>query len=195
MEEKDMRKRYLSVFLLLALLLIPFAAMRPVVAPSSVWPNLPKIAVNLTAADGTSTYYVSTLSGVPGGYDVYDQNYSGWCVDRSIIMERGVSHFVVLYSSLDGGLPAPLDGIYWNAINYILNHKQGSMMDVQEAIWFFTDGFSPDHSHTNAWAMITGAQANPSFTPSAGDILAIICYNAQGAAHVQNSIIELRVPS
>ena len=69
------------------------------------------------------------------------------------------------------------------------------MTEIQEAIWFFTDGFSPAGSHTDALAMIAGAQANPSYMPGTGDILAVICYNAQGAPHVQNTVIELRMPS
>ena len=192
-----MKKRYIAAILLLLLLAFLFMSPKPsapVYSSPPPWPNLPKIAVYLTVVDGSGSYYVSTLSGIPEGYNVYDQSYPGWCIDCSTFMERSVPHWVVLYSSLDSDLQAPLSDIYWNAINYVLNHKQGSMMEIQEAIWFFTDGFTPDGSHTDAWAMISGAQANPSFVPERGDALAIICYNAVGALGVQNSIFEIRVP-
>jgi len=104
-------------------------------------------------------------------------------------MIRSVSHNVILYSSLSP--PPVVSGINRGAGNYILNHKQGSMMDVQEAIWHFTDAFSPISA--TAQAMVDAANANPSYDPMTGTVLAVICLpqNDRGA---QNSIIELSVP-
>ena len=179
---------------LLAVLMMSTVAIAPVFAPAT-WPNLPSTHVHLTVVYGSSSYFVATLSGVPAGYDVHNQNYPCWCVDRSVTMTRSVSHSVYLYSSLSGALPAPISSIHWDAINYILNHKQGSMTQIQEAIWHFTNNFSPSASHTAAWAMINAAEANEGYVPGPGGILAVICYNQAGAAHVQNTIIELRVPT
>jgi len=155
----------------------------------ATWPNLPSTMVQLTAVDGTTSYFISTLSSVPAGFDVQNETYPGWCIDRSVTMIRGVSHNVVLYSSLSP--PSALSGINWNAINYILNHKQGTMMDVQQAIWHFTDALSS--ISPTAQAMVDAANANPGYDPLGGEVLAVICL-PQDDPGAQNSIIELRAP-
>ena len=155
----------------------------------NAWPSLPSIQIQLTVVDGTESYFMSTLSGVPAGFDVYDGVYPGWCVDRSVTMVRNVSHNVKLYSSLSP--PVALSSINWIAINYILNHKQGTMMDIQNAIWHFTDNYTPPGGFSaDAQAMIDAADAHPSYDPNTGQILAIICL-PQRDPHAQNSIIEL----
>jgi len=161
----------------------------------AAWPNLPSTTVQLTVVYDTTSYFDSTLSGVPAGFDVMNGTYPGWCVDRSVDMDIGVSHDVMLYSSIS---PPVLTGINWNAINYILNHKQGTIMDVQNAIWNFTDNYKPPEGYSpDAQAMIDGANANPTYEPTTGDVLAVICYPQNPTDPVaQNSIIELteRVP-
>jgi len=152
------------------------------------WPSLPATTVQLTVEDGTTTYFKSTLSGVPDGFDVHNGVYPGWCVEGAVTMERGVSHDVTLYSSLTP--PVSLSSINWVAINYILNHKQGAMSDVQNAIWYII-GDDVGTLSTDAQAMVDAAEANPSYDPTTGEVLAIICLKAEGAAGVQNSIIEL----
>jgi hypothetical protein len=171
----------------LALLMLSSIALANV--KGAAWPNLPSTMVQLTAVDGTTSYFMSTLSGVPAGFDVQNETYPGWCIDRSVTMIRGVSHDVVLYSSLSP--PAALSGINWIAINYILNHKQGTMMDVQEAIWYFIDALSP--ISPTAQAMVDAANANLSYDPLTGDVLAVICL-PQDDPGAQNSIIELKAP-
>jgi hypothetical protein len=160
------------------------------------WPNLPLTQVQLTVVDGTTSYFVSTLSGVPATlsgvpaeFDVHNGVYPGWCVDTSVTMIRSVSHNVKLYSSSP---PAALNSIDWIAINYILNHKQGTMMDVQEAIWYFTNDLSTISA--TAQAMVDAANAKPSYDPTTGAILAVICLPQDDPA-VQNTIIELSRPS
>jgi hypothetical protein len=161
---------------------------------AATWPSLPATPVNMMVVYGTDSYFVTRLSNVPAGYDVASGVYRGWCVDRSVTMTKSVTHSVMLYSSLSTTLPAPISGLNWNAINYILNHKQGSMMQIQEAIWHFTNNFSPAGSHTAAWAMINGADANPGYIPGAGNVVAVICLPIPGRYSAQNSIIELRRP-
>lgn len=155
------------------------------------WPNLPPTAVQISVVDDTSSYFDSTLSSVSPGYSVHNGLYPGWCVDESETMQRNTNHDIVLYSSLTP--PAPLSGIQWGAINYILNHKQGSMMDIQNAIWYFTDGQSVSGT---AQSMVTAAQANLNYNPltMGGTILAIICYDSIPSNQVQNTIIELQKP-
>ena len=155
---------------------------------AAVWPNLPTGTVKLTAVDGTSSYFVSTLSGVPAGFDVSDGAYSGWCVDRGTTMVRSVSHDVMLYSSLTPPVEITEN---WVAINYILNHKQGNMMEVQNAIWHFTDYASTITTSTQA--MIDAANDNPTYDPTTGSVLAVICLRQSGSSGVQK-IIELTRP-
>jgi len=182
-----MKTKYVAIATF-ALLMFSNATLLANVRASS-WPNLPSDPVQLAVVDGTTTYFVTTLSGVPAGFDVHNGVYAGWCVDRSVIMIRSVSHNVILYSSLSP--PPVVGGINWIAINYILNHKQGDMMDVQEAIWHFTDAFSP--ISPTAQAMVDAANANPSYDPITGAVLAVICI-PQNGENAQNSIIELDIP-
>jgi hypothetical protein len=183
-----MKVKHVALIVAALLMLSSITALANVKA--APWPNLPSTHVHLTVVDGTTSYFISTLSGVPAGFDVHNGVYRGWCVDRSTTMIRSVSHNVILYSSLSP--PSALSSINWIAINYILNHKQGTMMDVQHAIWHFTDGYSPGNAATQA--MVDAANANPTYNPTTGAILAVICL-PQNDSGAQNSIIELcRLP-
>jgi hypothetical protein len=188
-----MNTKRISIVILALLMLSNVTLLASVKAVA--WPNLPATPVQLTVVDGTpsTTYFISTLSGVPVGFDVQNGVYPGWCVDKSEEMIRSVSHNVILYSSLSP--PAALSGINWSAINYILNHKQGEMIDVQHAIWWFTDSYTPWDPDTIA--MIAGANAHPGYVPTTGEILAVICLaldNDPYPYYAQDSIIELVVP-
>jgi hypothetical protein len=159
---------------------------------AAIWPNLPSTVVQLTVVDDTTSYFDSTLSGVPAGFDVDNGVYPGWCIDRSTTMIRSSPHDVILYSSLSP-TAAAMSGIDFDKINYILNNKQGSMMDVQQAIWFFTGEFAYIDLSTDGKAMVDAAEA-ATFDPITAPVLAVICLpqedpNPQNAAQI--SIIEL----
>ena len=183
-------KTKISIALILGILLLSTGIGLTSVSAAD-WTNLPATAVQLSVVDGSDTYFISTLSGVPAGYSVDNGEYPGWCIDNSENMERSTNHDVMLYSSLNP--PAALSGIQWGAINYILNHKQGTMNDVQNAIWYFTNGGSVSGT---AQTMVTEALANLNYDPSTtcGAILAIICYDENADNGVQNTIIELQKP-
>jgi len=181
-----MKTKLVAIMILASLMLSSGTLLATVNAVS--WPKLPTQLVQLTVVDGTISYFTSTLSGVPAGFDVENGVYLGWCVDRSVTMVRGVSHDVKLYSSIS---PPVLSSINWIAVNYILNHKQGTMMDIQNAIWHFTDNYTPSGGFTAAaQAMIDAADANPTYDPATGTVLAVICL-PQDHPDAQNSIIEL----
>jgi hypothetical protein len=154
---------------------------------AAVWPNLPSTVVQLTVDDGTTSYFISTLSSVPAGFDVDNGVYPGWCIDRSTTMTRLSPHDVILYSSLSP--PGVLSGIDFDKINYVLNNKQGSMMDIQEAIWYFTGEFAYGDLSTDGKAMVDAAEA-ATFDPTTAPVLAVICL-PQEDPDAQNSIIEL----
>ncbi len=156
----------------------------------------------LTVINGTSSYYVSNLSGVTSDSIIKDGIYAGWCVDVSTIMVRNVAHDVELYSTLDSSsMPIPARSNNWSSVNYVLNHKQGSMQEVQDAIWYFFPVLWRDKLHytipplneTDAWNMINAANANYNYVPSKGEIMGVLAYTgySQGA---QNTILEYKIP-
>jgi hypothetical protein len=83
-------------------------------------------------------------------------------------------------------------------LNYILNHKQGEMMDIQQAMWYFVkypDGvpeasWRPGYIPTAAaQAIVDDATANgPGFVPGPCETVAVVCYTRE----TQITIIELR---
>ncbi|MFW9876880.1 MAG: hypothetical protein ACFFG0_27620, partial [Candidatus Thorarchaeota archaeon] len=111
--------------------------------------NIPEGKVKITPVyPGTSygepSYFDTTLSEVPDGYDVTNGLWDGWCVDSNIGLENGKTYEVNLYLSTDPNLPAyAKDDEQWNYVNYILNkdysYLGGNYQDIQCAIWYFTD--------------------------------------------------------
>jgi hypothetical protein len=194
--EETMKTKNTAIMILALLMLSSFTLLTTAVLASPSWPKLPSTTVQLTAVTyGPDSFFISTLSGVPGGFDVYNGVYRGWCAQTSVIMTEA-SHDVKLYSSIS---PPVLTSINWVAINYILNHKQGDMTDIQRLIWYFTDGILPTDPGYNppssafVQAMIDAANANPTYDPTTGEILAIICL-PQNDPNAQNSFIELQKP-
>ena len=181
-----MKLRFIGVALIGVMII---SGMLPMLAVNAVaWPSLPSTTVQLTVVDGTTSYFKSTLSGVPAGFDVGNGVYQGWCVQYGTTMTRAVSHDVKLYSSLNPPAALALTSAKWVAINYILNHRIGTMMDVQNAIWHFTNGFAVTG---NALAMVNAALANPEYDPLSHPIFAVICLR-QTTSGVQNTVIELK---
>ena len=159
--------------------------------------NLPPNPVTMAVYDGTISYFDTVLSDVPSGYDVTNGTYLGWCIDIRYDIPRDTDFSVMLYSSC--APPAGLVGERWDMINYILNHKQGEMMDIQQAIWYFMK--YPDGTPEAAWrpgytptpaaqAIVDDAMANGAgFVPEPGEVVAVICYPDE---ETQITIIELR---
>jgi hypothetical protein len=157
--------------------------------------------VTIEVVDGTSSYFLTTLTDVPSGYDVTNTTYLGWCIDVDAQMSRSpATHQVVLYSSLD-----PPNGTLkdqrWDIVNYILNHKQGTADDIQAAMWYFIhfddETETPPTNQTIAWAIIDDALANGTgYIPAPGETVAVICNPVifLPLNPVQISIIEVTVP-
>ena len=74
---------------------------------------------------GPNSTFLTTLSGVGAGFDVHDGDYNGWCVEDNGVPPASVG---TLYDSTDAAanLPALLQQVPWNKINYVLNHKGAS---------------------------------------------------------------------
>lgn len=161
----------------------------------------PTTIITMEAANGTSSYFLTTLTDIPSGYDVTNSTYAGWCVDTTAQMSRSpATHLIILYSSLN-----PPNGTFadqrWDRVNYILNHKQGTAEDIQAAIWYFIDfdniTTAPSSNQTTAWAIINDTLANGTgYTPALGQIAAVICdpiLLLPRPAPVQISIIEVTI--
>jgi hypothetical protein len=160
--------------------------------------NLPPSPATVTIQNGTRGFFDFSLSGVPPGYDVRNRTYAAWCVTLFLAdpTTGGVVHEGILLDTLSPGLPTPFGAIPWDKINYLLNHKQGSISDIQYALWHFTDGFAPDAAVSPAAIdMIADTDAHGSgFVPGQGEIIAVAVLWQGTAANLQGCIIEVPSP-
>lgn len=155
--------------------------------------NLPATAVTFYADGGVESFFEIQLSGVPSGFDVQNSTYAGWCVDYyDVESPTGAFYQGQLHSTVDV-LPSHLQSPNWDMVNYILNHKAGSRDDIQNAIWFFTDGLNVGLSAA-AQALINAALANgEGFVPGVGQSVAVVI-DQEGPLLVQRPIIEVPRP-
>ena len=105
---------------------------------------------------------------------------------------------------LAGSLPADVAGLAWNKVNYMLNHKiRGAgttnlafLKDVQTAIWVLLGEQNPEFGvSATAQLMINAANANASYVPGSGDIVAVIVYSdgmTVTPGSIQESICEMK---
>jgi hypothetical protein len=140
--------------------------------------KVPEVNVSMIAVTGSESFFVTTLSGVPAGFgEINNSAYLSWCVDQVNYINTGQLYSARLYSSYDPDLGAKCAHCVdpdWPKVNYIINNKQGSSDDVQDAIWFFVNGghwpIDPD-----AQAMINEANLfGQDFSPKKGQFMAII---------------------
>ena len=156
--------------------------------------NLPNEYVGMVVYYGTESYFDTTLSQVPSGYNIENKTYQGWCIQRNVAMTTGVLHTVVVYSSYSCNLPEIWQDEDWDKVNYILNHKQGDKMDIQDAIWYFIHETElPDDP--DAQAMIAAADLNgEDFCPGVNGIIAVCVDSGLSVDPViQRSIIEVSI--
>jgi hypothetical protein len=189
--ETSVRALLVGFLVLVAFVQIPMGR----VAAATGGLSLPSAIVTMEVRNGTQSYFNTTLSDVPSGYDVANGTYLGWCVDISAEMARSpATHQVRLYSSINP--PGTLALQRWDMANYVLNHKNGTADDIQQAIWYFVhmDGNYTPHS-TMAWAIVNDTLANGNgFVPGNGQTLAVISFPVvmfPTTSNVQISIIEV----
>ncbi|MBE3137082.1 MAG: hypothetical protein IMZ43_06805 [Thermoplasmata archaeon] len=169
-------------------------------------PPYPDTIINAVFQNpGPNSYWQTTLSNVPGGYDVTNGPYLGWCVDLDSWIYPGNVYTVSLLSSDDplnpwpgNHAPATYD---WPCVNYIINHKTppgystpASPAQIQDAIWYFIDhGYSGGDAKTQA--LISDALANgQAFVPQSGDVVAVLVIgipNVQYNLPTQKTFIEV----
>ena len=155
--------------------------------------SLPPCPVNMSIVYGTDSYFITTLSDVPLGYDVTNGVYVGWCVDQShSINVSGKEYFTTLWCSYNP--PAPWQDDDWDMVNYIINHKHpdATKADIQEAIWYFVNGGN-NASTDIGWSMVENAtNFGEGFMSSIGEWCAILC---DAGECVQKTFIEVQVPA
>ena len=125
------------------------------------------------------------LSDVPDGYDVTNGWYIGWCIEANFQGDAPplTQHLLVDSTDEPEDFPSPCenyDTIPWNYVNYVLNHRDGSVWDVQLALWQVAGTNHPVHTFPMTQAaqdMVDDALANGQyFVPGPGDIVAVaIC--------------------
>lgn len=184
------------IIILVSFLLATLMIVNAAVITSSNGIDLTDQIVTMSAADGTTSYFVITLSGITEG-EVTNGDYPGWCIDRSVAMQRSTSFSVKLYDSLDPAkLPTAFQDDNWPEVNWILNNK-GSypMLDIQHAIWYFIDEWSWGSISSMARTIVEAANASGTgFTYQTGDIIAIVLAPEPGQEGCQSTIIEYYVP-
>ena len=167
--------------------------------------NLPTTPVGISQSQNssvaTNSYLVVTLSGVPSGYDVTNATYLGWCGESQNTTVDTNAKTAVLYSTVGAGLPVSMQNANWPKVNYVLNHKQGTPDDIQQAIWVLLNGALYDFTGTaippsaTAQAMVTAANASgAAFTPAGGQVTAVVVYQDGYGSTWQDTIIEVLVP-
>lgn len=157
--------------------------------------NLPSNPVDVIVQNDATSWFVTTLSNVPSGYDVTNTTYLGWCIDHTIVMTRNETFEALLYSSLN-----PPSGNYsniqWDMVNYVLNNKLANFTETQDAIWNFVNNTSTSFQSLdpNETALVNAAhQYGTGFVPSSGQSVAVIVF-PQNSGSFQDSIIEATMP-
>jgi hypothetical protein len=163
-----------------------------VATPANLSIRLPADFVTMVAVYGNNSYFDIALSDIPEGYDIINGAYHGWCVQENIKMTQHVNHTVRLYSCYDPSLPFEYQNNHWDKINYLLNHKQGSLDSIQQAIWYYTDD-KECFSDPDAWAMVLNAeQHGAGFIPAIGQLLAV---PIEGIPTIQLTFLETTIPA
>jgi uncharacterized repeat protein (TIGR02543 family) len=160
-----------------------------------VYLNIPNLTITLNVIyPGPTSYFNSTLSNVPDGYDVVNGSYAGWCIDLNTGITPGHNYSATLYNSYNTTLPSQIQHQNWSKANYIINNKLGSNpMQVQKALWYIFD-FGDQGLNADGWAMVNNAALyGANFTPGLGDVIAVII-DIVPPPPQQLSIIEVSIP-
>ena len=150
----------------------------------------------LSVTDNFPVSFMRTkFSHLPAGHIVSNGTYTGWCVDYQGEIVSGYDYRAALYRS-DGPLPAHLQNANWDRVNYLLNHKQGDSIDVQNAIWHFIGGTVPvsdwiyhPASATATNLIVDAILHGAGFEPRWGDTFAVVIDIGVGNQH---NIVEVK---
>ena len=171
---------------------------------------LPDFVAGTDPASTGNGFFTITLTGINSGNSLANQAYAGWCGawHNSPIETNGFPGAPVAStysaSSLPAGYAPIVAGNTLNMVNYILNNKQGTVQDVQDAIWLIMTGQTPAPVSASATAMVAAAKLNPAYIPNPGGVVAILyAWDSAGvqpdatsaALHLQDMLFEVPVPT
>jgi len=139
------------------------------------------VAHNTSKNPGAESYWLVTLSDVPGDpgdYDVWNGDWLGWCGEMWVGLTPDVPYSIRLWSSILPGLPPRLQHDRWDNINYLLNHKHpdATAMDIQTAIWLIRGDLKVlPTGYPLSLEMYNDAMLNGNdWYPGSGDWIAVI---------------------
>jgi len=114
------------------------------------------------------------ISGSETNYDIKDDTYLGWCFQKNVMMTRNQWHNITMYHSYDPDKPDKYKNAQWDIINYIINNKGDATPDeIQEAIWYFMEGFEPTIAGVQP-LIIRAENYGCNFCPNPGQKIAVI---------------------
>jgi hypothetical protein len=163
----------------------------------------PDIVTAIFTNTNEPSYWNTLLSNVPGGYDVDNGQYLGWCVDEDTYIFPGYVYNIKLLSSYDPTLSIDYPdwvGNYWYSwpcVNYLINHKgTATGTQIQAAIWYFLN-YGYFGSDSVVLSLISDAENyGKGFYPSTGQNFAVLCIgwpygDWQHGYPVQKTFIEV----
>ncbi len=186
-------KKLLIAGLVLIIIQIP-VNIYPAIAKADTYPPTSGVATMVMYYPPTVHDSYSDIS-INGG-----DLLPGWCADKYVYIVPNIEYQVILIDYFGyppittfpppGTYPPYIESIRWDYIAYILNHKQGTGNDVQQAFWYFSDGLTP--TSPAATAMVNDTLANGNgFIPGPGQIRPIIC---DLGSNTQRTFFELQNP-
>lgn len=165
----------------------------PGIAPGPPLAKIPDSPVEMFIRQGPNSRFELFFLDVRYGYDLVDfEFYKAWCLAKNKPLRRNAIHKVRLYNCYAPYLPAEFNGMGWNRINYVINHKKGSKEDIQQAIWHITAGEKLTKPSVEATQLIEEANLKgKDYIPAAGELMAIIC---KPDGQKQPVFIEYKIP-
>lgn len=150
--------------------------------------RLPEGLQEYTIWPGTNSLGDVVFSGIPANAVFTNGSYYGWCIDYNTGVESAVVYHGLLYNSYSTNLPAILQGPSWDKINYLLNHKQGTPDQVQNAIWWLLGQTNAPTCDEAAQAMVDAAETNGAgFAPTNGQVYGVLVVPQE---EVQRLLVE-----
>ena len=127
------------------------------------------------ASTGSATI---TLTGVPSGMNVgnkqYKVWYGGWWTSNVVSGLSGFPIYSTYASNYPAGLKPRVTTNTMNMVNFILNNKQGSVADVQNAIYKIMVGSAPGTLSAASLAMVNLALQHSAYCPPANGSIAVV---------------------
>ena len=176
----SIRRIALSIAVLLSICLLTPCPARAAVQQCS----LPPEAIPFQVLVDNRSYTPVELTDVPAGYAVSNGLYEGWCVEYQILIAPGPIYHANLYDTYQA-LPDHIANLPWDKVNYLLNHKRGSLWDVQYVLWQILGQLSQPPPNQYMVEMIEDVELHGAgFVPTNGQIVGVILDSMEGVQRV-----------